>query len=62
MKRPELICEFFTLEQLQRARERKKPKLKPITMEQLSFPLSFKTLSKTEHQNKIRNELIRKGE
>jgi hypothetical protein len=62
MKRPELIYEFFTPEQLQRAREQPKPKLAPVVGEQLSFSLRFNPVTKTEHQQRLRNELIKKGE
>ncbi len=62
MKREDLIHEFLTPEQIERARERRKPNPAPETMIQLSFPLRFEAVSRAEHESKIRNEYTKKGE
>ena len=62
MRKADLIHEFFTPKQLERALEQRKPKSAPETMIQLPFPLRLEAVSKAEHESKIRNELTRKGE
>jgi hypothetical protein len=62
MKSEDFIHEFFTPEQIERARKQRKPKSASETMIQLSFPQRFEAVSRAEHESKIRDELTRKGD
>jgi len=63
MRRPDLMHEFFTPEQLKRAWEqrRRRPEMAPVVGEQIPFSLKFNPVTKTEHEQRLKNGIKKKG-